>query len=150
MTKEDKIQNRDYAESPDFAKWDDLDDYDEDSYGSERRSGERALVALKPVIQLDWLINDFDGQTSSVYEAIMIAAHRARQIGRRQKQEIENFNASLEAVEIVNAEEEENDEPGVDHFHHSKPTVQALDELKKQKFTFYYPETTGSDRSKKK
>ena len=90
--------------------------------------------------RLSWLINDFEGITTSVYEAIMIAAIRARQIGRRQKQEIDSYNSSMEATEIINPEEDDGEEPGVDHFHHIKPTIKALMELKDDTVKFYYPE----------
>ncbi len=87
---------------------------------------------------LDWRIDDFEGVTESVYEAVMVAARRARQVGRRQKQEIDAWNTTLEATEMINPESEENDEPGIDHFHHVKPTVRALNELKDQKIKYYY------------
>ncbi|MFH0765185.1 MAG: DNA-directed RNA polymerase subunit omega [Calditrichota bacterium] len=90
-------------------------------------------------IQLRWLVDDFEGLTDSVYEAVMVAATRARQVGRRQKLEIDTYNASLEIVEI-NPEEDEGEEAGLDRFHHSKPTVQALFELKRRRFKFRYPE----------
>ncbi len=96
----------------------------------------------KPVRErtLNWLVSDLSEQTTSVYEAIKVAAIRARQIGRRQKQEIDNFNSTQQAIEIVNPEEEVTDEPGIDHFHHIKPIVQALQELSEGKVNFYYPE----------
>ncbi|MBT3231261.1 MAG: hypothetical protein HN356_00455 [Calditrichaeota bacterium] len=88
--------------------------------------------------RLDWLINDFEGITENVYEAIMISAIRARQIGRRQKQEIDAYNSTIEATEIVNPDDEGAEEPGLDHFHHIKPTIKALRELKEQDIKFYY------------
>ena len=91
-------------------------------------------------LRLSWLVDDFEDITENIYEAIMIASRRARQIGRRQKQEIEALNSTLEVVDLINNEEEEGPEPGVDHFHHMKPTIQALKELKEQHFTFSYPE----------
>jgi len=96
----------------------------------------------EPEVKLDWLVQDFEGITDSVYEGIMIAAHRARQIGRRQKQEIDAFNATIETTEITNSEEEESDQPGVDHFHHVKPTILALNELKKGEINYHYQEKT--------
>lgn len=88
--------------------------------------------------RLDWLINDFDGITENVYEAIMVSAIRARQIGRRQKQEIDAYNSTMEATEIVNPDDEGTEEPGLDHFHHIKPTIKALRELKQKEIKFYY------------
>jgi len=88
--------------------------------------------------RLDFLINDFEGITENVYEAIMISAIRARQIGRRQKQEIDAYNSTIEASEIVNPDDESTEEQGLDHFHHIKPTIKALRELKEQEIKFYY------------
>jgi len=96
--------------------------------------------------RLDWLINDFEGITDNVYEAIMIAAIRARQIGRRQKQEIDAYNSTIEATEIVNPEDEGTEEPGVDHFHHIKPTIKALRELKEEDINFYYLENEKENK----
>ncbi len=95
-------------------------------------------------IRLDWLVDDFDGVTSNVYEAIMVAVIRARQIGRRQKREIDAYNSTMEASEIMNPEDEGTEEPGTDHFNHIKPTIRALRELKEGKVRFYY-----SDKDKK-
>jgi len=91
-------------------------------------------------IRLSWLVDDFLGITDNIYEAVMVAARRARQVGRRQKQEIDSYNATVEATEIVNPEEDEAEEPGSDHFFHIKPTVKALRELKDEKIKYYYPE----------
>lgn len=87
---------------------------------------------------LDWNVDDFEGITDTVYEAIMVAAKRARQIARRQKQEIDSYNNSMEASEIVNQEDEESIEPGVDHFNHVKPLVVALRELKEGRLNYDY------------
>lgn len=101
-----------------------------------------AKTQAKPVRErsLNWLVSDLSEHTTSVYEAIKVAAIRARQIGRRQKQEIDNFNSTMQAIEIVNPDEEVTDEPGIDHFHHIKPIVQALQELSEGKVSFHYPE----------
>jgi len=84
-----------------------------------------------PKLRLSWLIDDFHEKTSSVYEAVMVAANRARQVGRRQKQEIDHWNAIHDVTESVISPDSPAAEPGIDHFHHPKPTVQALDELKR-------------------
>lgn len=93
--------------------------------------------------KLPWLVEDFYGVTESVYEAVMIAAHRARQVGRWQKREIDDYN-SAQVLTPESIEEEETAEKGIDHFQHSKPTVQALSELKQRLFEYYY-----LDREKK-
>jgi len=84
------------------------------------------------------LVEDFSGIAESVYEAVMLAAQRARQIGKKQKREIDAWTRSLETTSSGDPDEESPDQ-GVDHFHHPKPTVQALLELKNQKFGFGYP-----------
>ena len=112
---------------------DDEEDFDEEA---ETDSEEVQAAGLKSFAgtKLPWLINDFEGLTDNVYEGIMVAASRARQIGRRQKQEIDIWYKSHEPVD--GAGEEEESEPGVDHFHHIKPTVKSLDELSSGKLTY--------------
>jgi DNA-directed RNA polymerase subunit K/omega len=87
--------------------------------------------------RLSWLVTDFQGITNSVYEAVMVAANRARQVGRNQKREIDNWNSS-QVLTPESIEQEETAEKGIDHFNHIKPTVQALSELKHQDIEFYY------------
>lgn len=87
--------------------------------------------------KLSWLVDDFTHVSSSVYEAVMVASHRARQVGRRQKREIDEYN-SAQVLTPESIEEEETSEKGIDHFNHIKPTVQALDELMQKKFEYYY------------
>jgi DNA-directed RNA polymerase subunit K/omega len=88
--------------------------------------------------RLPWLIHDFTGITDNVYEGVMVAAVRARQIGRRQKHEIDAWYKSHEPVDGQGEEEET--EPGSDHFQHTKPTVKALDELAEKKLEYKYLE----------
>lgn len=90
--------------------------------------------------KLSWLVNDFSHVSTSVYEAVMVAAHRSRQIGRKQKKEIDNYNNSTQSMTPEALDEEDPIEKGVDRFHHIKPTVQALDELMTKKFEYYYLE----------
>ncbi len=88
--------------------------------------------------KLPWLVNNFEGIAHSIYEAIMIASTRARQIGRKQKQEIDLWYKLHEPVD--GAGEEEESEPGVDHFLHPKPTIKALEELTLEKLKHHYLE----------
>lgn len=98
---------------------------------------ERQQLAAQ-VKRLNWLIDDFSGITDSVYQAAMIAAQRARRIGRRQKQEIDSWNDTHNILEqgVIT---EESPLQGIDNFHHPKPTMQALDELKHERLKFRYP-----------
>jgi len=114
----------------------DLADFYDDEEPLERR--ERRYTDFTGS-KLPWLVEDFSGITTSVYEAVMIAAHRARQVGRRQKREIDAYN-SAQVLTPESIEAEEHAEKGVDHFHHIKPTVVALDELKSGEFEYYYLE----------
>lgn len=90
-------------------------------------------------VRLKWLVDDFEGITSSVYEAIMISAARARQVGRRQKLEIDAWNSSRQLDEL-DSDDLDLSEAGIDHFHHPKPTIQALFELKRRRIRFRYPD----------
>ena len=88
--------------------------------------------------KLPWLVHNFSGIANSVYEGIMIASTRARQIGRKQKQEIDLWYKSHEPVD--GAGEEEESEPGVDNFQHPKPTIMALEEFTSEKLKYHYHE----------
>ena len=90
-------------------------------------------------IKLKWLVDDFEGVTDSVYEAIMVSAARARQVGKRQKLEIEAWNSSRQLDEL-DSDDNVPSEAGIDHFRHPKPTIQALFELKRRRIRFRYPE----------
>ncbi len=122
-----------------LSHYDDLDGvpgiYDEDNPPPrpERKSTDFAGS------KLTWLVNDFNHIDSivSVYEAVMVAAHRARQVGRLQKREIDNYNSS-QVLTPESIEEEETSEKGIDHFNHIKPTIRALGELMEQKLEFHY------------
>jgi len=115
---------------------------DEQAAGFEEEVEEESVQDEKmPGSKLPWLIHDFEGITENVYEGAMVASTRARQIGRLQKQDIDVWYKSHEPVD--GAGEEEETEPGVDHFHHPKPTVKALDELSRKKLTFKYPDKEG-------
>lgn len=110
-----------------------------DSTETTECEGSAEIRNVGKSLQLSWSVIDYDGITSNIYEAVMVAAHRARQVGRRQKREIDNWNITIEMSEIT-PEEEDAEEPGIDHFNHPKPTVQAMHELKSGRFDFRYPD----------
>ncbi len=118
-----------------------INSIDEDMDLAERKQNNQCgkEAGISKILRLPWVVSDFDGITTSVYEAVMIAALRARQIGKRQKAEIDAWNASIELSEMT-PEEEDAEEPGIDHFNHSKPTVKALYELKEQTVDYRYPD----------
>jgi len=133
-----KKQDSDFPQDR-LSQYDDLDAtpglYDEDNPPPrpERKSTDFAGS------KLTWLVNDFNHINTSVYEAVMVAAHRARQVGRLQKREIDAYN-SAQVLTPESIEEEETSEKGIDHFNHIKPTIRALDELMEQKLEFHYLE----------
>jgi len=112
------------------------DEEEDEEEGSGRRERTRPDFSRS---KLSWLVDDFEGVTSSVYEAVMISAHRARQIGRLQKREIDAYNTA-QPLTPESIEAEEHAEKGIDHFHHIKPTIAAMDELRKRMFEYYYLE----------
>ncbi|NQU05008.1 MAG: DNA-directed RNA polymerase subunit omega [Calditrichaeota bacterium] len=114
---------------------DDEQDLDESSSQDEEAIKQEADSEKR----LPWFVNDFKGITESVYEAASIASARSRQIGRQQKQEIDNWFTAHDITEGAEEVEEES-EPGVDHFHHCKPTVKALRELTNQELKHRYLE----------
>jgi len=144
----DEFKGEEYDKSQDDNLEDDSDWSEDDSELEEHSEGsipKTKTVPSEEDMRLSWLVDDFDGITENIYEAIIVAGQRARQIGRRQKQEIDDLNSSMEVVDLINNEEEEGMEPGVDHFHHMKPTMQAMKELKSQSFTFSYPDDEIDD-----
>lgn len=106
---------------------------------------EEATQKIASDFRLGWLVEDFNGIASSVYEAVMVVANRSRQIGARQKEEIDLWNAEHDPTLGGVAIEDEETVVGVDHFHHLKPTVQALYELKEGELKFNYPKDKESD-----
>ena len=105
--------------------------------GTQERKGPQKSFERS---RLPWLVDDFNGITANVYEAVMVAAHRARQIGRLQKREIDLWNeARPQAQGGDEGDEEEITKPGVDHFFHPKPTIKALQELKGRGLSFKFP-----------
>ena len=96
------------------------------------------LEQEKELLQPEW-VEDFKDITTNVYEAIMVISRRARQIGMQQKREIDNYNKSLE-TELEGGFEGEEDtmERKEDTFHHQKPTVKAMLELKNSQLSYFY------------
>lgn len=139
MTKTKKLEKNitEFDEKNISAGRNNPDDNPEINEGQDKDSELHADKALQES-KLPWLVHNFDGIAHSIYEAIMIASTRARQIGRKQKQEIDLWYKSHEPVD--GAGEEEESVPGVDHFLHPKPTVKALEELTREKLKHHYLE----------
>lgn len=88
--------------------------------------------------RLDWLICDFSPITETIYEAVIVAAKRAREIALTQKMEIDRY-FQQKSSDLQPISEDDNPNLGLDPFHHPKPTVLALQELKEGKIRFYNP-----------
>lgn len=89
-------------------------------------------------IKRDILAEDFREKIDNIYEAIIVIAHRARQIGQKQSRIIEHFLASKKPQVTDDTEdeaprrkptEEDDDEYRLPKF--EKPTVLAMNELLK-------------------
>ena len=85
---------------------------------------------------------DFDKQTDNIYEAVMVLSRRARKIGADQKLEIERFLTNVEAEEENEEEVEVKDE--VVRVQLEKPTIIAVNELKRGDLEFEYVEKNKS------
>lgn len=126
-------------DKPEDNQLDENQDNVEDTDDSSSQDEEAIKQDADSEKRLPWFVNDFKGKTESVYEAVLIASVRSRQICREQKQEIDNWFTAHDITEGAEEVEDES-EPGVDHFHHRKPTVQALQELTNQELKYRYLE----------
>lgn len=119
---------------------DDFEYREEDTIAGQLKAPLSRYKRITPKdVQLRWTVDDFEGITDSVYEAVMVAAQRARQIARRQKLEIDMYNANMQLEEIEGIDYDR--EAGTDLFQHPKPIVQALFELKRKRVKFNYKES---------
>lgn len=89
-------------------------------------------------VRRDFLAEDFRDKIPNIYEAIIVMSQRARQIGRRQAQVIEQFMASKVRPESDEddddeaprpRDEDDEDAPKLPRF--EKPTVLAMNEMHK-------------------
>ncbi|MFN3821708.1 MAG: DNA-directed RNA polymerase subunit omega [bacterium] len=96
--------------------------------------------------RLDWLVCDFSPTTETIYEAVIVAAKRAREIALTQKMEIDRY-FQQKSSEPQPISEDDNPNLGIDPFHHIKPTVLALQELKEGKIRFYNPKNRDKNLS---
>ncbi len=88
-------------------------------------------------IKRDILAEDFRDKIDNIYEAIIVIAQRARQIGQKQSRIIEHFLASKKPQDTTDDAEDEaprrkpaeddDDEPRLPKF--EKPTILAMNEL---------------------
>jgi len=103
-------------------------------------------VSVKPVA-----MHEFLAQTGNVYEAIIVASKRARQIHDDMKIEL---NQQLETLKALNATPEPEDDMEVttvnpdqlkislDFEKRPKPTEIAIDEVRQKKVPYHYKEHT--------
>jgi DNA-directed RNA polymerase omega subunit len=95
---------------------------------------------LKTKEPTQFLAEDFEGQADNIYEAIIVIARRARQIGENQKKEIDRtigtIDLSESPIETQPPPEEEPVEP--EFVHYEKPTILSMQEVKKGLVKFNY------------
>jgi len=90
------------------------------------------------VVTEQYLAEDFAGLADNVYEAIIVIAKRARQIGDAQKREIDRQIGTIEMVEAPEEEPPDEDVPEPEFYHYEKPTVLAMQEMADRKLKFDY------------
>jgi len=97
-------------------------------------------LKLKVKAPTQFLAEDFEGQAENIYEAIMIIARRARQVGENQKKEIDRNIGAIDLVESpIDTTPPSEEEPVEPHFqHYEKPTIIAMQEMKKRLVKFRY------------
>ena len=91
------------------------------------------------VLRRDLLSEDFRDDYPNIYEAIIVMSKRARQIGQRQARIIEQFMAAKakpddddeddEDIPLRSLDDDDEDGPKLPRF--EKPTVIAMNEMKK-------------------
>ncbi len=84
-----------------------------------------------------FLSEDFEGKAENIYEAILVIAKRARQIGELQKRQVDRLLGQTEMMEQAASENlGDEDEPPVVpepeeriQLHFEKPPIQAMREM---------------------
>jgi DNA-directed RNA polymerase subunit K/omega len=91
-----------------------------------------------------FLAEDYYGKSKNIYEAIMVIARRARQVGERQRREMDAYLNQVEAMEKFEDEESGmiEDAPEVHEpvLQFEKPTVLSLREMIADKIEIKRPE----------
>ena len=85
-----------------------------------------------------YLAEDFENLADNIYEAIIVIAKRARQIGDAQKKEIDKQIGTLELTEQPEEEPPDEDVPEPEFYHFEKPTVSAMKEMAEGKIKVAY------------
>jgi DNA-directed RNA polymerase subunit K/omega len=92
---------------------------------------------------------DFRNIADNIYEAILVIAKRARQVGELQKRQIDRYLGQTEMAEQAAAQARAEDSEDIaapiepepvdrPEFKFEKPVIVALQEMKERKVDFYY------------
>jgi|GEM_PF-417506 len=76
-----------------------------------------------------YLAENFEGLADNIYEAIIVVAKRARQIGDVQKREIDRQIGTIEMTETPEEEPPDEDAPEPEFYRYEKPTMLAMQEM---------------------
>lgn len=91
-----------------------------------------------------FLAEDFFGKTKNIYEAVMIIARRARQIGEAQRKEMDAYLSQVEMLEKFQDEDdgmiEDAPTPHEPVLQFEKPTILSLREMISDKLQYNYGE----------
>ncbi len=98
-----------------------------------------------------FLAEDFIHDTQNIYQAIMVIAKRARQIGEAHRKEMDNYLSSVEMMEKFEEGEDAGmieDNPVLHEpvLQFEKPTVLALREMLAEKLTVIRPEEKPEEK----
>lgn len=92
-----------------------------------------------------FLAEDFEGKVENTYEAVLIIARRARQIGELQKRQIDRALGQTEMLEqqATQSLEDEDEMPVFEpeerpQLHFEKPAIQAMQEMIDEKIKWQY------------
>jgi DNA-directed RNA polymerase subunit K/omega len=129
----DKNSHDSKLENPQITQEKQLDDKQKEHDVED--SPEQETKAKKPT---QFLAEDFEELADNVYESIIVIAKRAREIGDRQKKEIDQQLGTTEFTESPEEEQPDEDEPETEYPHFEKPTILAMQEMKKGQLKFNY------------
>jgi DNA-directed RNA polymerase subunit K/omega len=88
-------------------------------------------------------LNEFEKYASSIYEAIIVLAKRARQINDQQKRVF--FREGEDEYEEFDEDSEEISAPATDYVELPKPTTLALEEFLSGKLQYEYSKTEETE-----
>ena len=101
---------------------------------------------MAPNIHPTFHPEDFEGKAVNIYEAILIIAKRARQVGEVQKRQIDRYLGKTEMIEQAAAQARAEDTDEViepepmerPEFNFERPVIAAFREMKEGKIIYSY------------